>query len=250
TTRPTIMPRRPRPRTTLPTQSAERHAVGRRHGRSQLSPAWMYFSAGATRYYSFGDQTIASRTTTGLTWLISDQHGTAEASVGGDAAQAVNHRRFTPYGQARGTQPTTWQGTRGFVGGTIDTALGGLTQLGAREYDPGTGRFLSVDPVFDGSDPQSLNGYSYANDNPTTDSDPSGLMTDCPLGAGGCGLTGRTGGGSGKGPCDIVDCSRIPPPAPRHHCGWTCSVGNFWENTKPSSLTSPSPSSSPQDAKR
>ncbi|GLY87614.1 polymorphic toxin-type HINT domain-containing protein [Actinoallomurus iriomotensis] len=185
-----------------------------------------------TRYYSFGDQTIASRTTTGLTWLVSDQHGTADVSVSGDATQTVTHRRFTPFGQARGTQPATWQGTRGFVGGTIDTALGGLTQLGAREYDPDTGRFLSVDPVFNGSDPQSLNGYSYANDNPTTDSDPTGLMVPCDGGAGGCGMTGHAGGGSGKGPCDIVDCSRVPPPPPQHHCGWTCSVGNFWNKHK------------------
>lgn len=185
-----------------------------------------------TRYYSYGGQTIASRTTSGLTWLVSDQHGTSDVSVGGDAAQAVNHRRFTPFGQQRGTPPTTWQGTRGFVGGTIDTALGGLTQLGAREYDPGTGRFLSVDPVFDGSDTQSLNGYSYADDNPTSLSDPSGLMVPCDTGAGGCGMTGHAGGGSGKGPCDIVDCSHVPPPAPRHHCGWTCSVGNFWNKHK------------------
>jgi RHS repeat-associated protein len=53
--------------------------------------------------------------------------------------------------------------------------------LQARYYDSGKGEFLSEDPVFLGdpkqqalSDPQSLNSYSYANDNPITKSDPNG----------------------------------------------------------------------------
>ncbi len=53
--------------------------------------------------------------------------------------------------------------------------------LQARYYDGSKGEFLSEDPVFLGdprqqvlTDPQSLNSYSYANDNPTTRSDPNG----------------------------------------------------------------------------
>src|SRR5712691_5641395 len=53
--------------------------------------------------------------------------------------------------------------------------------LQARYYDGSKGEFLSEDPVFLGdpkqqvlTDPQSLNSYSYANDNPITRSDPSG----------------------------------------------------------------------------
>ncbi len=42
----------------------------------------------------------------------------------------------------------------------------GLTHLGAREYDPTNGRFLSVDPVIDTDDPQQMNGYAYSNNNP------------------------------------------------------------------------------------
>src|ERR1700751_1710731 len=53
--------------------------------------------------------------------------------------------------------------------------------LQARYYDGSKGEFLSEDPVFLGNpaqqvltDPQTLNSYSYANDNPITKSDPSG----------------------------------------------------------------------------
>src|ERR1700751_4538250 len=53
--------------------------------------------------------------------------------------------------------------------------------LQARYYDGSKGEFLSEDPVFLGdprsqvlTDPQTLNSYSYANDNPITKSDPRG----------------------------------------------------------------------------
>ncbi|MFI5793427.1 RHS repeat-associated core domain-containing protein [Streptomyces sp. NPDC051677] len=39
------------------------------------------------------------------------------------------------------------------------------------------GRFLSADPVLDDSDPLQANGYSYANNNPVTHADPSGLTS-------------------------------------------------------------------------
>lgn len=56
----------------------------------------------------------------------------------------------------------------------------GLTQLGARAYDPALGKFLSVDPVLDLNDPQQNNGYSYSHNNPVTKSDPSGLIPWAP----------------------------------------------------------------------
>jgi RHS repeat-associated protein len=51
--------------------------------------------------------------------------------------------------------------------------------LNARYYDSARGQFLSQDPEFLGTkqklrNPQSLNAYSYANDNPITKEDPSG----------------------------------------------------------------------------
>ena len=58
-------------------------------------------------------------------------------------------------------------GEKGFVGGTDDTATG-LTDLGTREYQPGTGSFISPDPLLKPYDPLNLNAYAYAADSPST----------------------------------------------------------------------------------
>ncbi len=93
---------------------------------------------------------------------------------------AVTRRKQLPFGETRSTQTETIPGTRGFVGGTNDPT--GLVHLGAREYDPTLGRFLSVDPVIDLDDPAQMNAYSYAHNNPVTMSDPDGLRPDGPAG--------------------------------------------------------------------
>jgi RHS repeat-associated protein len=56
-----------------------------------------------------------------------------------------------------------------------------LSYLNARYYNSAQGQFLSEDPVFLGNpnqqslqDPQSLNTYSYSDDNPINKSDPNG----------------------------------------------------------------------------
>ncbi len=63
--------------------------------------------------------------------------------------------------------------------GASDT---GLTHLGARQYDPATGRFISVDPILDLAGPQQTHGYSYANNAPVAFSDPTGCRPDGPVG--------------------------------------------------------------------
>jgi RHS repeat-associated protein len=129
-----------------------------------------------TRYYQHGDA-VAVRTTTGLTWMAADHHGTDQLAID-PTNLTVTRRRTMPFGEPRGIQPTGWPGDKGFVGGTQDQ--NGLTHLGAREYDPITGRFLSVDPVMDAANPQQWNAYAYASNSPATLSDPSGLIpSDC-----------------------------------------------------------------------
>ncbi|MCX4698497.1 RHS repeat-associated core domain-containing protein [Streptomyces sp. NBC_01373] len=127
----------------------------------------------ATRYYDLGGGNQAIRTDDNkLAFLIGDHHGTSEIAVNATDL-TMQQRRSTPFGGTRGSPPGSWPGEKGFVGGTQDTTTG-LTHLGAREYDPATGRFLSVDPLLNTDDPQSLNGYAYSNNNPVTLSDPAG----------------------------------------------------------------------------
>ncbi|MEU2897600.1 RHS repeat-associated core domain-containing protein [Streptomyces sp. NPDC001273] len=135
----------------------------------------------AQRYYPAGDAT-AVRTEASLSWMVDDHHGTASMTV--DATtQAVTRRYTKPFGEARGTTPPVWPDDKGFLGKPADADTG-LTHIGAREYDPTTGRFLSVDPILAPEDHESLNGYAYANNTPVTKSDPTGLrpITDCERG--------------------------------------------------------------------
>ncbi|MCP2328281.1 RHS repeat-associated protein [Hamadaea flava] len=143
----------------------------------------------ATRYYG----TVGVRTanvdasgnlTSGdtLTWTFSDHHGTGNIAVD-SSTLTCQRRRSLPYGAARGSQPAGF-GSKGFVGGTNDAT--GLVDIGARQYDPTIGRFISVDPVFTADDPQSWNGYAYANDAPVTSSDPTGETAKDPGDGGSC----------------------------------------------------------------
>ncbi|WP_327356332.1 RHS repeat-associated core domain-containing protein [Streptomyces sp. NBC_01304] len=131
--------------------------------------------AKATRYTDLGGGHQAIKADDGtVTLTIADHHGTGQLAI--DAATLkLSQRRTLPFGGTRGKQPDTWPGTKGFVGGTDDTKATGLTHLGAREYDPTTGRFISVDPLFETDKPQSLNGYTYGLQNPLTFTDATGL---------------------------------------------------------------------------
>ncbi|MGW2965252.1 RHS repeat-associated core domain-containing protein [Streptomyces sp. NPDC001220] len=168
-----------------------------------------------TRYYSVpGGSAIRTSSDGKVRLLVADPHGTNNLSVSATTL-SFNRRKTLPYGAPRGTASTFWPGQKGFVGGDID-ATTGLTHIGARDYDPTIGRFISVDPLLDPSDPQSLNGYAYANNTPVTASDPTGThwenpnhdpcegWTDCgPVnmgkgGGGGAGTTGSTDNGSTK----------------------------------------------------
>ncbi|WP_329050971.1 hypothetical protein OG873_16260 [Streptomyces violaceus] len=131
------------------------------------------------RYYTHEGETVAVRTSSGFSFLIPDQQGTAMAAIA-MTTLAVTRRKQLPFGGIRSQQAESLPGTRGFVGGTNDPT--GLVHLGAREYDPALGRFLSVDPVIDLDDPAQMNAYSYAHNNPVTKSDPSGLRPDGPAG--------------------------------------------------------------------
>ncbi|WP_322986859.1 RHS repeat-associated core domain-containing protein [Streptomyces sp. S584] len=105
----------------------------------------------------------------------------------------VTRRKQLPFGGQRGTTgSSSWPGDRGFVGGTSDPT--GYTHLGAREYDPTLGRFLSVDPLLIPDDPTQLNPYVYGNNNPATFADPTGeAYVECASGQYNCTYGKSTG---------------------------------------------------------
>ncbi|WP_165956641.1 RHS repeat domain-containing protein [Kribbella antibiotica] len=128
----------------------------------------------ANRRYALGDRQVAVRTANNkVSWLVTDYHGTASVAVDSDTLAATT-RYTTPFGTPRGVAAPSWPDNRGFLGKTEDKSTG-LTTVGAREYDPVLGRFISVDPVLDTQDVKQLLAYTYANNNPTTLSDPTGL---------------------------------------------------------------------------
>ncbi|MFI2611077.1 polymorphic toxin-type HINT domain-containing protein [Kitasatospora sp. NPDC018619] len=129
-----------------------------------------------TRYISLVNATLVKGSDGSLNYLINDRQGTAQLTIDGDSL-AATRGDTTAFGTLRGKKPASWPSERGFVGGTND-ATTGLTHLGAREYDAENGRFISVDPVLDLTDPQQINGYAYSNSNPVNLSDPNGLRPE------------------------------------------------------------------------
>jgi RHS repeat-associated protein len=102
----------------------------------------------------------------GSTNVVTDASGTV--------AQTLD---FYPYGATRISNGTGANEKRQFIGQFSDDS--GLSYFQARYYDPTRGQFISQDPVFWSQeqnlrDPQSLNSYSYAEDNPITGKDPDG----------------------------------------------------------------------------
>ena len=81
--------------------------------------------------------------------------------------------RVTPSARSS-TNPST---DRAYTGQRENMELG-LYYYNARYYVPGLERFLSADTIVpDPADPQSFNRYSYVNNNPVNDVDPTGTGT-------------------------------------------------------------------------
>ncbi|MFF5755969.1 polymorphic toxin-type HINT domain-containing protein [Streptomyces longwoodensis] len=122
------------------------------------------------------DGTTVTRSSSGtVAYQVANGQGTALTAV--NAATLVATRRsFDPWGNPRGSKPGSWVApdeNHGFLGRPADPVTG-LNLLGARNYDPVIGRFLTPDPLFQAGDPNQMGGYTYAADNPASSSDPTG----------------------------------------------------------------------------
>ncbi|MEV6631637.1 RHS repeat-associated core domain-containing protein [Actinoplanes sp. NPDC051470] len=128
-----------------------------------------------TRYLAVPGGALAIRTGSGTnyTFALTDGHGSPTLYFDN---QVLNPkwRQYSPYGEARGAAGT-YPDNRGFLNKPAN-ATTGLTRMGARDYDPVTGTFISLDPLQDKENPQQWQGYSYATNNPITYADPSGMV--------------------------------------------------------------------------
>ena len=114
----------------------------------------------ATWTFSFGDQR-GNR-------FFTDQNGAFVQDV-----------EYQPYGEATstGAQPGAPTYTSAQWNGGDALAAFGLSQLGARIYDPVIGRFLSRDPLIIPRTASTTNPYAFAMNDPVNGADPSGLDT-------------------------------------------------------------------------
>ncbi|MGA2664039.1 MAG: RHS repeat-associated core domain-containing protein [Nitrososphaerales archaeon] len=126
--------------------------------------------------YADGMQ-VASVTSSTVLFFHEDELGSTRLTSGSGGA-SVFSSDYMPYGVQYGASGSQ---SYMYVGMLYDSATG-LYYDNARFYDPTTGRFLTEDPSGgDASDPQSLNGYTYARDDPLAIVDPTGMTWWNPL---------------------------------------------------------------------
>jgi RHS repeat-associated protein len=105
---------------------------------------------------------------------MSDPLGTGMVLVDSDG-ERVRHQVFTPFGGIHAEQGAS---LRTFYAGHRRNDETGMYYMQARWFDPGSGRFLSTDPMIRTAFvPQSANAYSYSENNPVNQVDPTGMLS-------------------------------------------------------------------------
>lgn len=132
-------------------------------------------------HYTNDGQLLASCDPAGnRQYYLTDNLGSIVAITDATGAVTATYS-YGPYGTTRTATGTAAAANPfRYIGGYLDTATG-LYKLGARYYDPATGRFTQLDPS--GQDPH----YVYSANDPINAADPSGLsathMNGCSGGA-------------------------------------------------------------------
>ena len=131
------------------------------------------------KYYYAGSTRVAENRAGTLYYLLSDHLGSTAVTTNA-SGNRVTELRYYPYGGSRynpGGQITTYR----FTGQRWDAGTA-IYFYNARWYDPAIGRFLSADTIVPSpGNPQSLNRYAYANNNPLTYIDRDGHFAFVPL---------------------------------------------------------------------
>ncbi len=126
------------------------------------------------KYYYAGNVRVAENNGGVLHFLLTDHLGSTAVTTG-DTGARVAERRYYPFGDTRynsgsDTPPLPQKTTYRFTGQRWDPGTS-LYFYGARWYDPLIGRFLQADTLVpQPGNPQALNRYAYAANNPVTHS--------------------------------------------------------------------------------
>jgi RHS repeat-associated protein len=126
---------------------------------------------GASAYIYAAGTTPAeqvSLSTGTVTYLVSDALGSVRGTVSSTGA-LTGTTSYDAWGNPSTAAGLTAATPFGYAGAYIDPD--GLLYLINRYYDPATGQFISVDPYLD----QTNAPYTYADGNPVTNTDPTGL---------------------------------------------------------------------------
>jgi RHS repeat-associated protein len=103
-----------------------------------------------------------------ITYLVADSLGSVRGAVN-SSGTLTGTTAYDAWGNPETAGGLTAATPFGYAGGYTDPT--GLIYLINRYYDPATGQFISIDPVVS----QTLQPYAYANGNPVTGTDPTGL---------------------------------------------------------------------------
>lgn len=161
------------------------------------SNLYEHSSATTTKHLYLGDTLVASvngtgTTTASTTWAYQD-HLNSTRVVTNEDGDPIQSLSYTPFGaQESNVASTSIQQSNRYIGQVYDEESD-LSYLQARMYNGANGKFLSQDPTFLAigdnqklqtliqrdqtevlKNPQSLNSYSYALNNPITFKDPEG----------------------------------------------------------------------------
>lgn len=127
------------------------------------------------RRYVYGADLISMTTGPGPFYYHYDGLGSV-ANLTSAAGTPQWSYTYEPFGSSRTevrNDPAAPTNPMRFAGELIDTATS-LYHLRARQYDPATGRFLSLDPVAPTRFAPHVSPYAYVNNVPTVFTDPSG----------------------------------------------------------------------------
>ena len=143
-------------------------------------------SGGAVQVrYTYGNMLVSQTSHPGTSPATSfygyDAHGNIAFLTDGSGTVTDTYT-YDAWGNLLASAGTT-PNTRLFAGDEVDPDSG-LINLRARQYQAGTGRFLTTDPmmgdpglVFDPASPVLLNSYLYTSGDPINNWDPAGLTT-------------------------------------------------------------------------